>query len=105
MVVYAIEFSVVTSNGSGKSEDTMLLDGCGAFTSAADAMEECVKMAQDDIRSYLEDDELDPDDEPNWPKVNIDENHSTVCFDYHSKKSKFGFDRTITYRVLGLEVH
>lgn len=103
MVVYAIEFSVVTSNGSDNSETTMLLDGCGAFTSAADAMDECVEMARDDIRGYLEDDELDPDDESNWPKVCIDENGGEVCFDYYSEKDEI--DRTVTYRVLGLEVH
>lgn len=103
MVVYAIEFSVVMSNGSDNSETAMLLDGCGAFTSAADAMEECVKMARDDIRDYLEDDELDPDDESNWPMVGIDEDHSQVCFDYCSEKDEI--DRTVTYRVLGLEVH
>lgn len=97
MVVYAIEFSVVMSNGSDNSETTMLLDGRGAFTSAADAMEECVKMARDDIRGYLE------DDESNWPSVHIDENHSEVCFDYYSEKDEI--DRTVTYRVLGLEVH
>lgn len=102
MVVYAIEFSVIRSDGSDNSEETMLLDGCGAFTSAVDAMEECVRMARDDIRDYLEDDELDPDDESNWPKVCIDEDHSTVCFDYYSEKDRV--DRTLTYRVLGLEV-
>ena len=94
MVVYAIEFSVVTSNGSNNSETTVLLDGCGAFTSAADAMEECVKMARDDICAYLEDDELDPDDESSWPMVHIDENSSVVSFDYYSEKD--GIDRTVT---------